>query len=93
MKYLFGEINSKRGQLRGEFKPGCIFPISRKSDSEFHLSSKVEQCAFPRVPTGIIFMAFVYMNVPPVFKTCMGEVDLDGNGRILKELCHEIQSN
>ena len=28
-------------------------------------------------------MAFVYMNVPPVFKTCMGEVDLDGNGRIL----------
>ena len=32
-------------------------------------------------------MAFVYMNVPPVFKTCMGEVDLDGNGRILKELC------
>ena len=20
-------------------------------------------------------MAFVYMNVPPVFKTCMGEVD------------------
>lgn len=81
MKYLFGEINSKRGQLRGEFKPGRIFPISRKNDSEFHLrkSSSVHSQEFPLES---LFVAFVDMNVPPVFKNCMGEHDLCGNGTL-----------
>ena len=67
--------------LCGEFQPGRIAQISRKSDSAFHLrkSSSVHSQEFPLES---LFMAFVYMNVPPVFKTCKGEVDLGGNGKI-----------
>ena len=68
-------------RLRGEFQPGRVAQMSRKSDSAFHLrkSSSVHSQEFPMES---LFMAFVYMNVPPVFKTCKGEVDLGGNGRI-----------
>lgn len=81
MKYFFGEMNCKMGRLHGEFQPERIAQISGKSDSAFHLrkSSGVHSQEFPLES---LFVAFVDMNVPPVFKNFMGEDDLCGNGRV-----------
>ena len=64
------------------FSRSALFQSPGKvSDSSFHFR-KPRTVHSEEFPLESLFMAFVYMNVLPVFKTCKGEVDLDGNGRI-----------